>query len=342
MGILCSRPQPRHDAADADYNHPDPHRRNANDKMDGRRSQSKPKESPPHIVRHTRDKATAERALKGMGDDLDALKFPRESKVSRADIEGATTREKYDALRKRMVDSEEALSFDYSCRSRATDEEKLVDRIITKLRLEDEETVYKTRQDGRKIRLDHNFPGDHFLSNRERINQTSLFKVARRVPKGAHLHIHFNSCLLPEVLLDIAKGMKDRMLISSDVPLVPNKDYLNNFADCEIQFALMRKGDQEPETEPNIFSLNYKVDPNDSERQWMKFDTFRDEFPEDFMGLSAQKWLASKLVFQKEEAQGNQNATTYVDFSHLVDFAQMLPLTDTELEPGKSSTAEQG
>jgi succinate dehydrogenase (ubiquinone) flavoprotein subunit len=47
---------------------------------------------------------------------------------------------------------------------------------------------------------------DHFLGNVDLINKTKLLKVAKRMPKGAHLHCHFNSCLRPEFLLEQARG----------------------------------------------------------------------------------------------------------------------------------------
>jgi adenosine deaminase CECR1 len=45
-----------------------------------------------------------------------------------------------------------------------------------------------------------------FLSNVDLINKTELLKVVKKMPKGAHLHYHFNSCLRPEFLLEQARG----------------------------------------------------------------------------------------------------------------------------------------
>ncbi|RFU72059.1 adenosine amp deaminase, partial [Trichoderma arundinaceum] len=117
----------------------------------------------------------------------------------------------YFAQRDAFVKQEEELAFDSKCRAKSSEKEKLVDRILHNARREDESIIYnreREREDyhGQKH---PSYPGDHFLSNVKLINKTKAFKIISKMPKGAHLHIHFNSCLSPAVLLDIAKGMDE-------------------------------------------------------------------------------------------------------------------------------------
>jgi adenosine deaminase CECR1 len=191
------------------------------------------------------------------------------------------------------LDREKALDFEFRCRAGATPLEQRVDSILRKLRQLDEELIYQEAGPRRGYggQLHPRFPGDHFLSNTELISQTRLFNVARMMPKGAHLHIHFNACLLPHVLLDLAKKM-DRMFITSSLPLLPDHDY-ESYDKCEIQFAILTPARENP---GDIFSPSYCA------RQTMHFRDFLARFPAHHPGQpSPDKWLMDKLVFNEAE-----------------------------------------
>lgn len=203
----------------------------------------------------------------------------------------------YFQARGQLCQTEASIAFDHRCRLRASPLEQTVDSIIHRLRKRDEDCVYaaaKPRR-GQGGQLHPRFAGDHFLSNTDLINQTALFDVAHNMPKGAHLHIHFNACLPPEVLLGIAKSM-DRMFISSNLPLVADNEY-ENFAKCEIQFSLLSI-DKEDDAPGNVF------DPEYQSRQTMKLSEFASQFPRLYPGVTADEWLLAKLVFSEEEAHG--------------------------------------
>lgn len=205
--------------------------------------------------------------------------------------------ESYFQARNQIFEAEASLAFDHRCRVRATPLEQTVDGILMKLRELDQRNVY----DAAEARIGHGgqrhrrFAGDHFLSNVDLIGQTALFDVAQHMPKGAHLHIHFNACLPPAVLLGIAKGM-DRMFITSDLPLVEDKD-CENFVRCEIQFSLLSV-DREADAPGDLFSPEYKP------RQTMRFDRFLEQFPRHYSAADAETWLLNKLVFSENEAHG--------------------------------------
>ena len=208
----------------------------------------------------------------------------------------------YHDFRSQFINHEKAIGFESDCQSKATAKERHVDSIIQSLRKRDAELYASApKRKGYGGQMHPRIPGDHFLSNRKLIDQTALLDVARRMPKGAHLHIHFNACLLPNVLLDIAEEM-GRMFITSDLPLVPDDDYAN-FKTCEIQFSLCSK---EKESPGNLFSESYQP------RCTMKYKDFLESFPKDFYEGSAKKWLMDKLVFHEEEAHNSlQTAAGY-------------------------------
>ncbi|KAL7785900.1 hypothetical protein V8C37DRAFT_405679 [Trichoderma ceciliae] len=205
--------------------------------------------------------------------------------------------DEYDEMRKLVVSREEALSFDARHRSRATEKERRVDAIIHEARRRDAAEVFACEppRKGYRGQLHPRFPGDHFLSNVDLINKTDLFKIASKMPKGAHLHIHFNACLPPDVLLDIAKGM-ERMFITSNLPLIRKdkcEDEFENFDRCEIQFSIMSPDKEDP---GNLFLADYRP------RQTMKFADFLPQFSNHYKKAGVDKWLLDKLIFEEQEA----------------------------------------
>lgn len=124
--------------------------------------------------------------------------------------------------------------------------------------------------------------GGQFLTNKERINKRSkLFEIANLVPKGALLHLHFNSELHPEQLLEKARDMPT-MYIRSIRPLLTEED----LQETEIVFNVM---DPElVESGVDIFDADYPGDatnwktPEMKFKVWMKWKDFQDRFDERF------------------------------------------------------------
>ncbi|KAG6112931.1 hypothetical protein E4U13_004072 [Claviceps humidiphila] len=201
----------------------------------------------------------------------------------------------YFAARQIIVEDEKNLDFASRCRARASPSEKRVDAIVRGLRRQDQEQVYDaaTPRQGPGNQKHKRSAGDHFLSNIDLIHRTALYDIASHMPKGGHLHIHYNACLPPRVLLDIAKGM-DRMFITSNLPLVPDSEY-TNYDRCELQFSITSR---EREVPGNLFSPEYRP------RQTMRFDEFLREFTNHYGRVGPEEWLLEKLLFHEEEAHG--------------------------------------
>ncbi|OLN85255.1 Adenosine deaminase CECR1-A 1 [Colletotrichum chlorophyti] len=206
----------------------------------------------------------------------------------------------YFRQRAEILNREGTLAYDFRLSVLASMKEKRVNDIIQRLKAEDKRSVYDAAHPrvGYGGQSHPRFAGDHFLSNVDLINHTKLLNVARKMPKGAHLHIHFNACLRPEVLLGIAKDM-DRMFITSDLSLAPAagavtlRDAETALHRCEIQFSILSPEKEDP---GDIFDTAYV------KRQTMKFSEFLRRFPKHHNGADAMKWLTNKLVFHEDEA----------------------------------------
>jgi adenosine deaminase CECR1 len=165
--------------------------------------------------------------------------------------------------------------------------------------------------------------GGQFLTNKKRIETKSkLYEIAREVPKGALLHLHFNAELDPEQLLKQARETKN-MYIRSTRPLLEGID----FQQTEMAFDVLDPSKVKPEVD--LFSRDYPGDATNWKyepskwRVWMLWKHFREEFEENFsmqdnnevvrkktqdcsepgqttLGL-AEKWLKSKMVLSEKD-----------------------------------------
>ncbi|KAF1921426.1 hypothetical protein BDU57DRAFT_526265 [Ampelomyces quisqualis] len=174
--------------------------------------------------------------------------------------------------------------------------------------------------------------GGQFLTNKDRIDHGSLlFQAARKVPKGALLHVHFNAELHPERLLVRARTIEN-MYIRSIRPLLTQ----NDLDETEMVFNVLDK-DQVVQG-VDIFSKDYSGNATNwkppSPQQWevwMPWTQFQKDFEKHFPGQyidsqeqkipegstscsappepgsqvplwPAEKWLKSKMVLSEEEA----------------------------------------
>lgn len=206
----------------------------------------------------------------------------------------------YERQRVEIVRCEGTLAWDFRCKTLASKGERHADRIIQALKRRDKARIFDKAapRSGYGGQLHPRFPGDHFLSNLDLIEETELIKVAKKMPKGAHLHIHFNACLPPQVLLDIAAKM-EHMYISSDLPLTST----SHLELCEIQFLIRSKKTAAADPGPgDLFSRDYQTPTDGLPRQWMRYSQFREQFNKKHPWISVDQWLRSKLVFNAEEA----------------------------------------
>ncbi|KAI1824276.1 hypothetical protein F4861DRAFT_539158 [Xylaria intraflava] len=228
--------------------------------------------------------------------------------------------------------------------------------LIVRLRQEDE-VIFKQQS---------LLPGGHFLHIRDILDDTSLFHVARMIPKGAHLHLHFNSALLPGVLLGYAKDMAN-MYVWGDRQLRTEDD----FRKCKLEFSLrnlelvrkemrakaaeseeMRKAIENADNllsedakiraydklGPNMFSADYQHGRKDKNQhvEEMRYQYFRECWDEKRWG-SCDDWLISKLTFNREEVDSFFKEAEEADLAAELDTEAMSfrenPTRSTPVQP---------
>ncbi|KAM7224062.1 CECR1-like protein [Rhypophila decipiens] len=216
----------------------------------------------------------------------------------------------YYAQRELLQKRQATLAFDFVCTSRANATERRANEILQAVKRRDIKLVYEAAEarTGYGGQKHPRFFGDHFLSNADLIENTELFKIAHLMPKGAHLHIHFNANLLPHVLVDIAKKM-DHMYIMSNVPLMTANGDSTGFDGCKISFSIISADNVKQKREENgvqsLFDVAYiPKEPMPFKEFCHKFQKFYNQShgkEEHDDNVNVDKWLHKKLVFQEEE-----------------------------------------
>ncbi|KAH7630244.1 hypothetical protein B0T09DRAFT_383801 [Sordaria sp. MPI-SDFR-AT-0083] len=255
-----------------------------------------------------------------------------------ASLEGAT--EEYFLRREEVQRREKALGFDHHCTTEAEEWEVNANTVIQRIKKMDVRDVYdkEARIEGYAGQKHKRVPGDRFLLNAPIVEETRLYRAIQKMPKGAHLHIHFNANLLPHVLLDIAKG-QTHMYITSDIPLTSKKA----FERCRLWFNILSGVNSEKEKSnlpldlfgnPHGPALTYagtgvkekaKNESGNAQRilskdarHIMSYGAFRTKFATNYTahykddtndplrGLGGEKlvdeYLTRKIVFQADEA----------------------------------------
>lgn len=157
--------------------------------------------------------------------------------------------------------------------------------------------------------------GGRFLVNKDRIERSRLFELCKQMPKGAHLHLHFNAELPPEIVLGYARDpkMHNTFVIRSTIPLITKEDFKN----AEIIFGVEPAGSGGND----IFSRDYKprVENKVWYDAWMLWTTFQKKFPQEieteqepdgkYLTNRAECWVRDKTAITVEEAYNDRQTT---------------------------------
>lgn len=186
--------------------------------------------------------------------------------------------------------------------------------------------------------------GGQFLTNKAMIENKSLLfmDIAKEVPKGALLHLHFNAELNPELLLEQARDMAN-MFVWSNRPLLEPED----LEETEMMFKIMPANTKSN----NIFSEEFKTEsdswkkPESNDKVWMKWSEFmsifRGKFGDEFEERhseqdplnSAQKpielqpaenWILQKMVLSEAEAYSPKQTVNGYSTPLLISFPFIL------------------
>jgi adenosine deaminase CECR1 len=209
-----------------------------------------------------------------MASEEDRIKLASSALASSFDTKHSS--HVYEVQRSELLKNERKTAWDAAARLSASTSELLAGAIILKIR--EHERIDPT--------LFGNVPGEavpgpetrdmggRFLVCKPRISRSRIFKICEAMPKGAHLHLHFNSELPPERLLPYARKpeMHDTMFIRSTIPLVSEQDFTN----AEVVFSVLPKETKQG----NLFEASYNPNWKDNDNaSWMRWVDFQAQFP---------------------------------------------------------------
>jgi len=188
-------------------------------------------------------------------------------------------------------------SWDEQARLRASSSERRAARIVTTLRENERKDVFGDMPGESLPGAGTRDMGGRFLLNKSKIEGSEIFRIAQKLPKGCHLHVHFNAEMPPSELLVKARSLPDTLFVHSSTRLLTEKD----FADAEITFKVQRVDTESTD----VLSSSY--DPE--AESWMKWTFFRESFPGwlKIKCLSpqldrAESWAAEKILITAEKA----------------------------------------
>jgi len=210
----------------------------------------------------------------------------------------------YDLQKQNLVSQDPGLHWDDAARSSASDAEVRAGEIIWTLREHERDNLFGNVA-SEAIPGPHTLDmGGQFLTNRSRIqNDSKVYQIALNMPKGAHLHLHFNAELDPELLIQRSKDpqVEKTMFIRSTRPILSDKDY----AETEMVFSVL----PEETVKVDLWAPDYKPDfRSPGATPWMLWKDFREKF-ERLRGESVDQWILNKMVLSEDEAYSKDQTT---------------------------------
>ncbi|OJD30609.1 adenosine amp deaminase [Diplodia corticola] len=231
------------------------------------------------------EQMTEEEKLLQVGDQL------------KQNLNNSQQQEGYDQDRRDLLQQEQTESWDRKSKLSASEVENRAAHIVWKIREHERDNLFGNLATEAVPDASTRDMGGQFLTNKERIDRESkLFEIVKHMPKGAHLHAHFNAELPVDELLERAKGM-DTMFVRSIVPLLAPED----FNKTEIVFTVLPAN----HPEADLFSEDYKPDfKNTTNNPWMKWTNFQRIFSDRNGGTDATAWVRTKMILSEEEVYG--------------------------------------
>ncbi|KAL1626864.1 hypothetical protein SLS56_006592 [Neofusicoccum ribis] len=264
-----------------------PTSRNSEDSSPRKRTktQEMPATPPAEADEQPREPMTNENKIRQIGDQL------------QQNLNNKDQQKKYDEKREDLLKQEKTDAWDRESRNSASEYQKRADRIVWKIREHERDNLFGNKASEQIPDASTRDMGGQFLTNKERIDKESkLFTIVREMPKGAHLHAHFNAELPVDVLLERVRDM-DTMFVRSTQPLVERKDY----AETEIVFSVFPSDKQEAD----LFTKDYNPAFRNTENNpWMKWVNFQRRFQDPDGVLDAEKWVSKKMILSEEEVYG--------------------------------------
>ena len=222
------------------------------------------------------------------------------------------SRKSFERFKMQIYEKESAGAWDRQARLSASDAERKAATIVWKIREDERDNLFGNKASEAIPGPDTLDMGGQFLTNKDRVETRSrLFNIAKQMPKGCHLHLHFNAELECQELIKKARELPDNMFIRSTKPMLSDEDY----AEAELVFNVM------PANTPtaDIFSPEYNPAwKTPDARPWMRWTDFRKELRERHPNIDAEDWIRNKMVLSEDEVyNGRQTVNGYVSQNFL-------------------------
>lgn len=229
-----------------------------------------------------------------------------------------TARSFCDDQKQRLLAREREVAWDRPARSRPCQFQNEADDVIWRIRENERDNLFGNKASEAIPGPETLDMGGQFLTNRDRItNESDLFKIATRVPKGCHLHLHFNAELTPMVLIDKA-DIIPQMHIRSTQPI----QSLHDLAETEIVFNVKPMGT----LSVDVFAPDYKPDfRSPGSQPWMLWSEFKTKYATHIKAFNnserdqtrhvsadVKTWVEDKMVLSAEEAYDPTQTTNGV------------------------------
>ena len=207
----------------------------------------------------------------------------------------------YDARKSGLLDSESRVAWDATARATASAAEMRAQTIAFKIREDERVSLFGNVATEAIPGSDTRDMGGQFLTNKERILKSKIFYMAEKMPKGCHLHLHFNAELhTPDDFIEKAQE-NPNMYVRSTRPILTEPDY----DEAEIVFNVL------PSSTVQADIFNHAYDPEfraPGAKPWMKWSKFRTAFYRR-RRVNPEKWIIRKLVLTEEEVYGISQTT---------------------------------
>ncbi|KAI0351477.1 Metallo-dependent hydrolase [Trametes cingulata] len=208
--------------------------------------------------------------------------------------------EDYRRKREQLISEDRALRPDYSSARALASDEKKADEILRGIRATEAQSVWNGKRPVKHIHGPQQmFPGMEFLTARETIIGTELFKLISKMPKGGLLHAHLDATVRADVLLRLALEQPAMHVRTSD-PLTPS-----TLKTVLPQFRALPKA--EWTTSPSLTNDLY------SPGSWVPIKNARDNFSLELGGpMGFDRWVIDALMINPSEAYGTHNTTAKI------------------------------
>nr|POF08201.1 adenosine deaminase cecr1 [Quercus suber] len=231
----------------------------------------------PHGVSHGKDRNDADRIpLRADGAvTSDIATLDAASQLLNNQMASVGSNATYQDARQALLADERQRRWDEPARQRASAAEIRAQEIIFTIREHERRALFGDLPSEAIPGPETRDMGGHFLRNKQKIQQSRIFAMAQELPKGSHLHLHFNSEIQPELLLPHARNLTSTFYIRSTIPLINDED----FANAEIVFNVLPADTKHADIFTPSYNPDWKPPGNAQGPSWMLWEEFRSRFP---------------------------------------------------------------